>query len=430
MKNLIKLLSLLTFTGLILISCEGPMGMAGKDGLNGQDGKDANAACIKCHTTANWDAKEAQYQLSKHFYGTSSARNTKWCARCHTNEGFKEITSKPWASGAFISVTNDMENGTRITCETCHKHSGFDFTDDTVTQVLRTTSPVSLAYNNYSKTTDFGKIGNLCGTCHQIRGVTSLNYTDATVTPSVVKTYNQLPFFPLDNSKENTTVKYLAGTNFSVHDGNQMNMFKGINGYEYAGQTYTKTWKHSDWECVDCHMNEYNPTTKTGGHTMIPNEEACKVCHDPEEAITQVETLIGLKKTELAEKLVARKVLKKVTNATTGAISYSPVPTHDFLGTLFPTTQTTTLFATGLTTANTTTSGVTVYANNVTMDVDPTSTSSKIGWGDRIGREWKYGELGAAYNYGYVASGTLAIHNPPYALQLLQKSIDWLNANP
>jgi len=48
----------------------------------------------------------------------------------------------------------------------------------------------------------------------------------------------------------------------------------------------------------------------------------------------------------------------------------------------------------------------------------------------RIGREWKYGELGAAYNYGYVSNeSSMGVHNPVYALQLLQKSIDWLKAN-
>jgi hypothetical protein len=423
MKNLFKLLLLLSFTGFILVSCEGPRGIPGADGLNGQDGKDANASCIKCHTTENWDAKTNQYHLSKHFYGTSSARNTKWCARCHTNEGFKEITGKPWAVGAFISVTNDMENGTRISCETCHKHSAFDFTDDTVTHILRTITPVPLAYNNYATTTDFGKVDNLCSTCHQIRGVTALNYTDATVTPSVVRTFNQLPFFPLNNTKESTTVKFQVGTNFAVHDGNQSNMFAGINGYEYAGQTYTKTWQHSSWECVDCHMNEYNATTQTGGHTMIVNKDACKICHDPDEAITQIESLITAKRTELGELLVGRKVFKKTTNSS-GVVSYTPEPTHDFLGTLFPNTQSTTLFATALAAANTTVNGVTVYANNVTMAVD-------ADWANRIGREWKYGELGAAYNFGYITTApALSIHNPPYALQLLQKSIDWLNANP
>ena len=65
-----------------------------------------------------------------------------------------------------------------------------------------------------------------------------------------------------------------------------------------------------------------------------------------------------------------------------------------------------------------------INTNNVTIAVDPD-------FAKRIGREWKYGELGAAYNYGYINSElSKGVHNPQYAKQLLQGSIDWLNANP
>ena len=408
MKNLIRLLLLFVFAILILTSCEGPMGPAGQN---------ANDVCITCHNTPNMDAKQAEYHLSKHFYGNTSARNTKYCARCHTSEGFQEIT----ADGKFFPAA-EIPNATRIACVTCHKHSAFDFAGDTVSFVLRTTTPVALNYNNNLTTTDFGEINNLCVTCHQIRGVTSVNYTDAA---GAVKPFNQLPFFPLTNTKESTTVKYQVGTNFAVHDGNQSNLFAGINGYEYAGKTYTRTWKHSSNACTDCHMNEYNPTTKTGGHSLIVNEEACKKCHNGADKITPVQSLIDSKRIELAELLTTRKVFKKTTNSS-GVVSYSAEPTHDFYGVLFPTTNTApTTYATALASANTVgpTSGILVYGNTVTIGTD-------TDWANRIGREWKYGELGAAYNYGYINSElSLGVHNPTYALQLLQNSIDWLKAN-
>ncbi len=410
MKNLIKVLSVLFSAGFLFTACEGPMGPAGTAG------KDANEVCLICHNTPNQDAKLAEYHLSKHYFGTSSSRNTKYCARCHTSEGFQEIVG----AGKYV-VSNDIPNGTRITCETCHKHKAFDFADDTVSFILRTTTPVSLNYNNNSKTTDFGLINNLCITCHQIRGVTSVNYTDAL---GAVKTFNQLPFFPLDNTKESTTVQYTVGTNFSVHDGNQSNLFAGINGYEYAGKTYTRTWKHSGFACTDCHMNEYNADTKTGGHTLIVNKAACTTCHTGTDKITPVQSLIDAKRIELAELLSTRKVFKKSTNSS-GVVSYSAEPTHDFYGVLFPTTSSATIYATALAGTNTVspTTGLVIYANKVTLAVD-------ADFANRIGREWKYGELGAAYNYGYITSElSLGVHNPTYALQLLQNSIDWLNAN-
>jgi hypothetical protein len=65
-----------------------------------------------------------------------------------------------------------------------------------------------------------------------------------------------------------------------------------------------------------------------------------------------------------------------------------------------------------------------VYGNTVTMAVD-------ANWSYRIGRAWKYGELGAAYNYGYINSElSIGVHNPVYGMQLLQSSIDWLKAHP
>ena len=410
MKNLVRLLLLFTVVVFILTSCEGPMGPSGKD---------ANESCILCHNTPNQDAKLAEYHLSKHYYGTSSSRNTKYCARCHTKEGFIEITG----AGKYVA-SNDIPNGTRIDCETCHKHHAFDFADDTVSFILRTNTPISLNYYNNAKTEDFGKINNLCVTCHQIRGVTSVNYTDAL---GAVKTFNQLPFFPLDNTKENTTVKFQVGTNFSVHDGNQSNLFKGINGYEYAGKTYTRTWKHSEFACTDCHMNEYNPDTKTGGHTLIVNKDACTKCHSGADKLTPVQLLIDAKRIALGEALTARKVFKKTTNSS-GVASYSAVPSHDFYGVLFPTTVSATTYATALTGANTVspTTGLVVYANTVKI-----STDAAVDVATRIGREWTYGELGAAYNYGYINSElSLGVHNPTYALQLLQNSLDWLTAHP
>ena len=407
MKNLTRLLLVLFAAGLLFTACEGPMGPAGKD---------ANEVCLTCHNTPNQDAKLAEYHLSKHYFGTSSARNTKYCARCHTSEGFQEITG----NGKFV-VASEIPMGTRISCTTCHKHRAFDFADDTATFVLRTTTPIALNYNNNATTTDFGLINNLCVTCHQIRGATAVNYTDGT---GAVKTFNQLPFFPLNNSKESTTVKYQVGQSFAVHDGNQSNLFAGINAYEYVGKNYTRIWKHSANACTDCHMNEYNADTQTGGHSLIVNKDACTTCHQGVDKLTPIQTSIDAKRIELAELLATRKVFKKSTNSS-GVVSYAAEPSNDFYGVLFPNTQSPTIFATAFVSANTVgpTSGILVYANTITLAADND-------YANRIGREWKYGELGAAYNYGYITSElSLGVHNPTYAMQVLQNSIDWLKAN-
>lgn len=431
----LRTLSRVLFFAFVLIyiapSCvkQGPPGLTGDTGpggTNGTNGIDANGSCIGCHNTAVMDAKKEQYKLSKHYYGTTStSRNTKFCARCHTSDGFQEILG----DGKFV-VNNDIPSATRISCETCHKMSAFDFTGDTATYILRNTAPVPLNYFevptasnffNNIKTQDFGKINNLCCTCHQIRGATSINYTDSL---GKVLPFNQLPFFPLDNTVDvNTPVKYQVGQSFSVHDGNQSNLFSGINGYEYPGKTYIRTWQHSTNDCTDCHMNEYDATTQTGGHTLKPNLAKCMACHGTDK-LTPIQNSITAKLVELGEELSKKKIFKRTVNATTGAVSYGAVQSHDFYGTLFPTTASTKKFGTALASANTVspTSGLVIYGNTVTMVVDKDFAL-------RIGREWKYGELGAAYNYGYISSElSLGVHNYKYALTILQNSIDYLKS--
>jgi hypothetical protein len=286
--------------------------------------------------------------------------------------------------------------------------AAFDFTSDTLSEILRTTTPIYLNYNKNLVTTDFGKIDNLCVTCHQIRGVSSAATT--------------LPFFPMDYTKQpSDTVQYRQGQSFAVHDGNQSNLFAGINGYEYAGQTYTRTWQHSGNTCTDCHMNTFNPADTTGGHTLKPNLAACLKCHNGVDKLSPVVASINAKLTELGNLLAARKVFTS---------TYSAVNTHDYNGLRYDGTTTTTYTSISALTTVSATTGLVVYGTQLTTGKDNAATAAT-----RIGRPWKWGELGAAYNYGFIKSespsGTnYGVHNPVYALQLLQKSIDWLNAHP
>jgi hypothetical protein len=433
MKNLLKLLTLCTIAGYLFTSCEGPMGPAGKN---------SNESCLICHSTDNMTAKESQYELSDK--GERSARTGKYCARCHSTEGFQEITTM----GTF-AVTNEMLNGTKVSCAACHKHSAFDFENsDTVSLVLRTIAPVYSNWNNYNYTsnayvrtnaTDYKGINNLCANCHQFRGSTVNTYTDTTKVPKITTPvkYTTLSYFPVVNSgsNENTTVKFRAGTSIGIHEGAiQPDFLTSKNGYEYTGKTYTKKTAHSSSACVDCHFNQFNAADSTGGHTMRVNinDPNCTTCHNIATKRNTTLTAINAKLTELGDLLAARKIFKK----NTSTLAYSVVPSHDFYGTLLPTTSTTTKFAMSLATNNTisTTTGLLTYNSMVTWANDPASTGTVVGYGDRIGREWKYGELGAAFNWTYVntvaTAANKAVHNPTYAMELLQTSIDWLKANP
>ena len=479
LSNLFRLLFLALVVTFIAPSCvkEGPMGKAGENGATGAAGKDANAVCLTCHAKANMDAKQSEYALSKHFFGTTVARNTKYCGRCHTSDGFIEITSKPWASGALISAANDNPTAKRISCETCHTHTTFEFSANPVEDILRTTSPVSLNYYNNSKTEDFGKIENLCVTCHQIRGATTVavaikskldNTKDSlTKTGALVATsFKQLPFFPFDNTGKAAAdmakeVDFKVGQSVSVHDGNQSNLFAGINGFEYPGKTYTRTWQHSlvggqtPFSCVGCHMNEVGQgmnkkypnadgtagkITTVGGHTLVPNEEACIKCHKSDHLVATENAVNGLL-VQLANRLVAKKLFKPSLDSKTGAVvlfdpaaetgTPAAIPAQDFYGTLLPTTIDSKNYGLALASANAIVAGPTpasaslnlIYVSTVTMRKDLVTDAPY-----RKGAKWTYGELGAAYNFGFIMSElSKGVHNPTYAQQILQTSIDYLD---
>jgi hypothetical protein len=146
-----------------------------------------------------------------------------------------------------------------------------------------------------------------------------------------------------------------------------------------------------------------------------------------EDTLKQTQAVVAAKLTELGDLLAKRKIAKKATNATTGVVSYTILNTHDFYGKLYSNNPADSAVTyANLTSANKTDTalGTIKYINMITYAKDADLKN-------RIGRKWTYGELGAAYNYGYInAELTKGAHNDEYARKLLQASIDWLTANP
>jgi hypothetical protein len=163
---------------------------------------------------------------------------------------------------------------------------------------------------------------------------------------------------------------------------------------------------------------------------MIPNTAVCTKCHTPGlDHITTTQTTISAKLTELGDLLTARKIFKKTGSGT--SISYTAEATHDYNGKLLGVGNATDTFAIALTAFNTVSIGPSPSATDLITYQSYVSYKKDADFALRIGRTWKYGELGAAYNFGYINSElSLGVHNPTYALQVLQNSIDWLTANP
>ena len=243
-------------TGLV-VACEGPQGPAGKDGQDGNDGLPGTAECKLCHnTTARLDAKTVQWANSKHGSGTNFERNSSACAPCHTQQGFREVVS----TGA-PTTAGTIKNPVGQTCKTCHFiHTNYDSTDFKIVR----TDPIKLYHtsNGTPGEADLGKVGNLCGQCHQARAVA--------------------PFPKVGGSKISITSAY-----WGAHHSPVANVFSGNGAYAMQGDKYKSP--HTQGEiCKTCHMAEAYGS-QAGGHTWnmtyeyhggeTANISGCLTCH-------------------------------------------------------------------------------------------------------------------------------------------------------
>jgi hypothetical protein len=425
-----------------------------------------NLSCLVCHNTAKLDSITAQYQMSYHFTRGVVNNSNRYCERCHTSEGFQEISQDGLAAAQAA-----IPSATRIGCATCHQMKSFDLID-TVACILRTVAPVVLNYGNAfsstgawttQKTTDFGEAANLCASCHQIRGATSFTYMDTMATvngaanankAATDKSFTLLAYFPVSKYAPTDTVQYKNSTSFAVHDGNQTNVDKGVNAYEYPLANYsgkdTASWHHLNWDCSDCHiMTKFSAADSTGGHTYRINKKDpnCTTCHNLASLISADSAFIAGKLVALGDLLVSRKIMTKKVNTTAGQLpyTYTALPSHDFYGTVYDTANSGMYYAaTASNNSVAPTTGLLTYDNIISWTMDTahvsivaagaTVNSSVANYSTRIGRAWKGGELGAAYNFGFVYNAiyqhSFGIHNPAYIKSVLQASIDWLTANP
>jgi hypothetical protein len=297
MKNLIKLVSFLTFTGFILTSCEGPMGLAGKDGTAGKDGKDANETCKECHNPTVVDAVAVQFELSKHSFGEAAfeeAGSTS-CGPCHLSEAFKYVCSNNIPSTFTLNATTGKYSNDYATisskaygeigCFTCHSslHTTFAGTDFSP---LTTTAAVSMTMWKGTKSinlTQDGGMSNLCVKCHQPRPLT----TSSTLSNGDVVDYASLTSDPTavfyDNAVGNAAPnKVVPSYRTHVHYGTVGAVFAGQGGIQFTGSlAYENSTHTTAASCQDCHMATMSG--KAGGHTFTAkgNFNSCNTtgCH-------------------------------------------------------------------------------------------------------------------------------------------------------
>jgi hypothetical protein len=287
MKNLIRLFSLITVAGFILTSCEGPMGPAGKD---------ANETCKLCHNSAGVDSVFAQYDFSKHKFGTAAfeeAGNTG-CTPCHTAEAFKYVVANNVSTVfAIVSPATTYSNpyatiasksSGELTCGLCHDNLHKSFTDADY-MPLTTTAAVPLTFTggaiSVNLTQDGGK-SNLCIKCHQPRPFTRTFGDKNVIDYAALKSSPTTVFFDGNNPTSTANVNTVRPSyRTHTHYGTVGAIVAGKGGIEF-GTGYSNSAHATGASCQDCHMAY--PTGRAGGHTFVAkgNFNGCNVtgCHN------------------------------------------------------------------------------------------------------------------------------------------------------
>jgi hypothetical protein len=289
MKNVIRLLSLITFTGVVLTSCEGPMGPAGAD---------ANETCKQCHNTIGVDSVSTQYTFSKHSYGEAafSESGNTGCSPCHASEAFKYVVKNNVStvftlSGGVYSnpyAASSSKAYGEIGCTTCHANLHTTYTDADFFP-LTNTAAVPMTMWGGAKTINLVQKGgesNLCIKCHQPRPFTNSN-TDKGVLNYAGLASNPTAIF-YDAAQANTLNVLKPSYRTHTHYGTAGAVYAGQGGVEFPGTlSYTSSKHTTDVSCQDCHMAPM--TGRAGGHTFFAkgNFNGCTPCHPTVTATTQ-----------------------------------------------------------------------------------------------------------------------------------------------
>jgi hypothetical protein len=449
MKNLIRLLSLLTVSGLILTSCEGPRGLPGADGQNGIDGVDANETCKECHNQTVVEPKITEFSFSKHEYGEASfdEAGVTGCTPCHTSDAFRYVsknnTPSTFTLGSNGKYSNDyaaVSDKTlgKFTCFTCHPnlhttYTGADF------KPFTNTAAVSMTMWKGAKSIDLtqdGASSNLCIKCHQPRPLTTststsngdvVDYVALTTSPSTVYYDNVV-----GNAAPN---KVIPSYRTHIHYGAQGAIFAGKGGVEFPGSlSYENSAHTSAASCVDCHSAPV--TQRAGGHTFRVRSDAgaltssstwnfkgCNVAGCHTSAITATSTIWTATRTEnqtllnaLAAKLNAvgagTNILHSEADGTVNLWAGLTGGNFDgYLNIYDPSTNPLGVWKNPGSTSSYTT------AQKATNNALPSFPSLKAG------------VLGAMINFQLcLREYSLGIHNTKYSKALLQNSIETMTA--
>lgn len=270
----------------------GPPGAPGAAGPAGPgaalpDAGFGSAACTAgCHTMGG---VVEQWRFSNHSHPQESEVGTGACGNCHGVDALSQRLAGSYGTAPDAGAPSNVEQGHlsyraangsvgeiayggatvigRIHCTTCHDFN--PSTDPHVTgsyaprqaPVRVPSGPADTAYVEASPagaTTPVGQpvsygLGNMCVYCHKSRKDVTLYITAS-------------------NS--------MSSTRWGPHNGPQADLYSGLGGYAFAGQTYSGSAHQTLGDaCVSCHMQPVESNGNMPDHTMKPALTLCKTCH-------------------------------------------------------------------------------------------------------------------------------------------------------
>jgi len=331
--------------------------------------------CGKCHEGSHHPYL-SEWEQSVHAAAPEShGAESSSCQGCH--EGVAAVIrlngdlSSWYGSGAVARPDTSEYPIAAITCQVCH--SAHDATNP---GQIRTVADVQLGPSNGTDPiiTD-GGVGKLCMQCHHAR------HTGDEHVPN-------------------------GDNRFGPHHSPQADLAAGATGYHGVAPA-NFVWAQPSHlnvqnSCKTCHINmaEFNGTTAVTGHSFEPTVEACENCHGVISSFDEIMALDDFDGDGSVEGLqdevagLIHAVDKELYNVSSAVLLAAGVDTTDFYGDIFD-------------------KDMVYYAYNGTVVVDSVV----------VPMEWR----AVGWNMVFVEDdGSHGIHNPDYAVQLLQQSYQYL----
>lgn len=387
-------------TNLAAVQCENCHGPAANHAASPDDPTTvprveiAATVCGGCHTGPMQPTYE-EWNSSEHAFVTpealqamsSSTNNINNCGVCHAGSARLALIG-----GANPSVTLTKDFDVAITCAVCHDPHATNSNPAQLRNPIASTNDfhflgsdvasVAAFTNKYNASTNI----NLCAQCHNDRGAA---WADTTRAPHFSLQYN----FLLGSVGElfNGLTSVPAGFNPGPHSGLPSSASGSISGAFYLTN-----------QCVACHMQPDAAPATTYSHAFTPSYNVCLNCHDGQAAQAAL--------TPYLSNQVATVIF--VLNLWAGAQTNSLLSTNGVVAWEYTTPG-------GLTWQTNASGSVTSWSVNHPVNFAGPNAAGQALIPDNIKK--------ARFDlYLVLNDGSLGVHNPFFALNLLYSAEDFI----